>query len=38
MEAGMKTGQPDYLNLRLWLMLAIVGALLCLIGWYRFLH
>ena len=27
---------PDLLNLRLWLMLAIVGAILALIGWYRF--
>jgi hypothetical protein len=27
---------PDWLNLRLWLMLAVLGAVLCLIGWYRF--
>lgn len=32
----MKTDGPDSLNLRLWLVLAIVGALLCLIGWYRY--
>lgn len=32
----MKTDRSDLLNLRLWLMLAIVGALLCLIGWYRY--
>jgi hypothetical protein len=28
--------QPDLLNARLWLMLAIVGAVLALIAWYRF--
>jgi hypothetical protein len=28
---------PDPLNMRLWTMLAIVGAILCLIGWYRYL-
>jgi hypothetical protein len=25
----------DRLNGRLWLMLVIVGAVLCIIGWYR---
>ena len=29
--------QPDRLNARLWLMLAIVGAVLALVAWYRFL-
>jgi hypothetical protein len=28
---------PDRLNLRVWLMLAIVGALLALVAWYRLL-
>ena len=32
----MKTDRPDLLNVRLWLMLAIAGALLCLIGRYRY--
>jgi len=27
---------PDRLNLRVWLLLVIVGALLALIGWYRY--
>jgi len=26
----------DRTNLRLWLMLAVLGAVLCLIGWYRY--
>jgi hypothetical protein len=34
----VKTGLPDLLNMRLWLMLAIVGALLCVIGWYRYVQ
>jgi hypothetical protein len=34
----MKTDRPDLLNARLWLMLAIVGALLCLLGWYRYVQ
>jgi hypothetical protein len=33
----MESNSPDRLNLRLWLMLAIVGAVLCVVGWYRFL-
>jgi hypothetical protein len=28
---------PDRLNLRVWLMLAVLGAILCLVGWYRYL-
>jgi hypothetical protein len=28
--------KPDTLNLRVWLMLVIVGAALSLIGWYRY--
>jgi hypothetical protein len=31
------TDSPDRLNLRVWLMLAIVGAVLALIAWYRLL-
>lgn len=31
----MDTNTPDQLNLRLWLTLVIVGALLALVGWYR---
>jgi hypothetical protein len=33
----MDTKQPDRLNLRVWLMLAILGGVLCLVGWYRYL-
>jgi hypothetical protein len=32
----MRTNQTDLLNMRLWLMLAVLGAILCAIGWYRF--
>jgi hypothetical protein len=31
------TDSPDRLNLRVWLMLAVVGAVLALVAWYRFL-
>lgn len=27
---------PDRLNMRVWTLLAIVGAALCIIGWYRY--
>jgi hypothetical protein len=37
MEAIMETNSPDRLNLRLWLMLVIVGACLALVAWYRLL-
>ena len=33
MQPGPK---PDRLNVRVWLLLAIVGAVLCVIGWYRY--
>jgi hypothetical protein len=33
----MVTNTPDRLNMRVWLLLVIVGAVLCLIGWYRVL-
>ena len=32
----MTAQAPDRLNMRLWAMLAIVGAILCLIGWYNY--
>ena len=32
----MRTNQTDVLNMRIWLMLAVLGAILTLIGWYRF--
>ena len=32
----MQPNAPDRLNLRVLLMLAILGAALALIGWYRF--
>ena len=25
---------PDRLNLLVWLMLAVVGAVVCILGWY----
>jgi hypothetical protein len=30
---GLKV--PDRLNSRVWLALALLGAFLCLVGWYR---
>ena len=33
----MVTNSPDRLNLRIWLMLVIVGAWLALVAWYRVL-
>ena len=32
----MATNAPDRINLRVLLLLAIVGALLALVGWYRY--
>ena len=29
--------RPDLLNMRVWLMIAILGAVLAVIGWYRFI-
>jgi hypothetical protein len=37
-EGIMRLNSPDRLNLRLWIMLATLGAILCLIGWYRYFH
>jgi hypothetical protein len=31
----MQTSAPDRLNMALLLMLALLGAFLCLVGWYR---
>jgi hypothetical protein len=33
----MDSSTPDRLNLRLMLLIAIVGAALALVGWYRFI-
>ena len=32
----METQSPDRLNLRIWAVIAILGAVLCVIGWYRY--
>ena len=32
----MPTATPDRLNMRLMLIIAVVGAALALIGWYRY--
>ena len=32
----MQTNTPDRLNQRVLLMVAILGALLAIVGWYRF--
>lgn len=32
----MTTETPDRLNMRVWAMMALVGAALCIIGWYRY--
>jgi hypothetical protein len=32
----MTTETPDRLNMRVWAMIALVGAILCIIGWYRY--
>ena len=32
----MATSTPDRLNMRLLLLIAVVGAALALIGWYRY--
>jgi len=31
----MEPNSPDRLSQRVWFMLAILGAILCLVGWYR---
>jgi len=32
----MTTNSPDRLSLQLRLLLVIVGAVMCVIGWYRY--
>jgi hypothetical protein len=32
----MRLTTPDRLNLHLWRMLALLGAILSVIGWYRY--
>jgi hypothetical protein len=32
----MHANPPDRLNLRVWLILALAGAVLAVIGWYRY--
>ncbi len=32
----MDTNSPDRMSMRVWLLLAIVGAALCIVGWYRY--
>lgn len=34
----MQPSSPDRLSMRVWMMLAVVGAALCLIGWYRYVQ
>ena len=33
---AMDTNSPDRMSMRIWLMLAILGAVLCIVGWYRY--
>ena len=33
----MQTKSPDGLSMAVKLMLAILGAILCVIGWYRYI-
>ena len=37
-EDNMQTNPPDRLNMRVWLMLAIVGVVLALAGWYNYVY
>jgi hypothetical protein len=34
----METNSPNRLSMNVWLMLVIVGAILCVIGWYRYFN
>lgn len=34
----MQTNPPDRMNIRVLWLLAVVGAILCVIGWYRYLR
>jgi hypothetical protein len=31
----MDTNSPDRLSSAIWLLLAVLGAVLCIVGWYR---
>jgi hypothetical protein len=31
----MNTNSPDRLSSGIWLLLAVLGAVLCIVGWYR---
>jgi hypothetical protein len=31
----MSVSTPDRLNLKVWLLLAVLGAILAVVGWYR---
>jgi hypothetical protein len=31
----VESHNPDRLNMRVWLMLALLGAVLCIVGWLR---
>ena len=33
----MEPNAPDRMNMRVLWLLAIVGAILCVVGWYRYL-
>ncbi len=33
----MAAETPNRLNMRVWAMIALVGAILCIIGWIRYL-
>jgi hypothetical protein len=33
----MNTNSPNRLSMNIWLMLAVLGAVLCLVGWYNWL-
>jgi hypothetical protein len=37
-EDNMQTNPPDRLNMRVWLMLVIVGVVLALAGWYNYVY
>jgi hypothetical protein len=34
----MNTNSPDRLNKGVWTMLVVLGAILCVIGWYRYFN
>jgi hypothetical protein len=34
----MEPQSPDRQSTLVWILLVIVGAILCVVGWYRFVH